>query len=59
MLKGNTHQVINEQLKTVCLSNQFAANFVKIYHEIKKLCAFEVVIYYFDEGRHICKFMTS
>ena len=27
-----------------CMSNQFAANFVKFYKEIKKLYAFEVSI---------------
>ena len=35
--------------KGICLSNHFAANFIKIYQEIKKLYTFEVTIISFME----------
>ena len=49
ILKGNAYHIIKEK-ERIWLSNQFAANFMKIYPEIKKLYAFEVSIISFMEA---------
>ena len=43
-LKANTHQIKHSFKDRICMSNQFAANFVKFYQEIRKLYAFEVSV---------------
>ena len=46
VLKGNTHHITSFERR----ENQFAANFIKIYQEIKKLYTFEVSLISFMEA---------
>ena len=50
-VKGKCSPYNKRALKErICISNQFAANFIKIYREIKKIYAFEVSIISFMEA---------
>ena len=50
MIGKNANHIINALKEGSCLSNQFAANFIKMYQEIEKLYAFEVSIISFMEA---------